>query len=43
VESDLREELLRLIIGNRRVDNDIVTLVPVDWCGYAVFVTKLQG
>jgi pyridoxine/pyridoxamine 5'-phosphate oxidase len=25
------------------VDYDVVTLVPVHWCGYAVFVSKLQG
>jgi hypothetical protein len=43
MESDLREELLGLIVGNGRVDNDIVTLVPVDWCGYTVFVPELQG
>lgn len=42
MEGDLREEHLGLIIGNGRVDNDIVTLVPVDWRGYAVFIAKLQ-
>jgi hypothetical protein len=43
VEGDLREEHLGLIIANGRVDNDIITLVPVNWRGYAVFITKLQS
>lgn len=43
VEGDLREEHLGLIIGNGRVDNDVFTLVPVDWRGYAVFIAKLQS
>jgi len=43
VEGDLREKHLGLVIGNGRVDNDVVTLVPVHWCGYAVFIAKLQG
>lgn len=42
MEGDLREEHLGLIIGNGRVDNDVFTLVPVDWRGYAVFIAKLQ-
>lgn len=42
MEGDLREEHLGLIIANGRVDNDIVTLVPVNWRGYAMFVAKLQ-
>lgn len=42
MEGDLGEEHLGLIIGNGRVDNDIITLVPVDWRGYAVFIAKLQ-
>jgi hypothetical protein len=43
VEGDLREEHLGLIIANGRVDNDIVALIPVNWRGYAVFITKLQS
>jgi len=42
VEGDLGEEHFGLIIGNGRVDNDIVTLVPVNWGSYAVFIAKLQ-
>jgi hypothetical protein len=43
VEGDLGEEHFGLIIGNGRVDNDIVTLVPVNWGSYAVFIAKLQS
>jgi len=43
VESHLREELLGLVIGNGRVDNNVATLVPVDRCGYPVLIPELQG
>ena len=39
---ELWEERLCLLVRDSWVYNDIVTLLPVDRCGNAVLVTKLQ-
>lgn len=39
----IREELLSLFFGNRGVDDDIVTLLPIDGGGDAVFFTNLKS
>ena len=43
MEGDLGEQLLGLLVVNSRVDDDIVSLVPVDGSGNLVLITKLQG
>lgn len=43
MDSMLREQDLRLVGCDGGVNNDIITLVPVDGGGDTVFVTKLQG
>lgn len=37
------EESLCLLISNGGVDNDIITLLPVDGSGNLVLITELQG
>ena len=39
----LREEGLCLIVFDGRVNDDISTLLPVDWGGDAVLVTNLES
>ena len=43
VSGVLREEDLGLVVGDRRMDDDVVTLLPVDGGGDAVLVTDLEG
>ena len=43
VEGDLGEQFLGLLVVNGRVDNDILSFVPVDWGGNFVLITELQG
>ena len=43
VNGVLREEGFGLIVADRRVDDDILTLLPVDGGGNAVLVTDLEG
>lgn len=38
----LREELLDIVTLNRWVNDDLVTLLPVDWSSDSVLVTDLQ-
>lgn len=38
-----REEGLGLIVADRGVDDDVLTLIPVDRGGDAVLVTKLES
>jgi len=38
-----REQSLRFFVGNGWVNDDIFTLLPVDWCGNSVLVSDLKG
>jgi hypothetical protein len=39
----LREQDLGLFGRDTRVNDDIISLLPVDGGGYAVLITELQG
>jgi hypothetical protein len=41
-DAEIGEQSLRLVVLDRRVDNDVVARDPVDGCGDAVLVTGLQ-
>ena len=43
VDGVLREELPDLLRGDGGVNDDILTLLPVDWGGDAVLVTELKS
>ena len=43
MDGELREEGFGFLVGNGWVDDDIVTLLPVDRRGYTILVTNLQS
>lgn len=42
MDSEVREQRLRLLVGDRWMDNDVVTLIPINRCCNTMFVAELK-